>query len=102
MQTSNGFDFDTEDPIAEMGSGTIQTGDESSASFTIVDAAADREFILDGTNLTYGNDDTTVTGGTITSFQVLTYGEGTPVPLANFTGFTADAVTWIVGCSAGR
>ncbi len=95
VQTSNGFDFDTEDPIAEMGSGTIQTGDESSASFTIVDAAADREFILDGTNLTYGNDDTTVTGGTITSFQVLTYGEGTPVPLANFTGFTANASTWI-------
>ena len=91
--TPNGLDF--HNLLAEMGAGTIQSGG-SSTSFTIVNAADNLEFVLDGSNFTYcsGESGITVTGGTLTSFHEFT-NDATPAPLADFTGLSVDAATGI-------
>ena len=94
--TSGGLDFQSNNPLKEMGAGAIQPGG-SSTSFTIVDAAAGHEFVLDGSGFTYGTDingGITVTGGTLTSFHELT-NDSTPVPLADFTGLLVNAAMWM-------
>jgi hypothetical protein len=96
VDTSNGLDFQHHNTLAEMGAGAIQSGG-TSTSFTIVDSADNLEFVLDGNNFTYGTDGNggvTVTGGTLTSFHEFT-NDATPVPLADFTGLSVNAATWI-------
>ncbi len=56
--TPNGLDFESENPIAELGAGVIQSG-ATSNQVHIVNAAADREFVINGINLT-------VSGGAVT------------------------------------
>ena len=58
--TPNGLDFQASGPLGQMGAGTIQPGG-SSTSFTIVDAADDLEFVLDGNDFTYGSGDGGIT-----------------------------------------
>ena len=94
VETPNGFNFHTEDSIAEMGLGTVQPGG-GSTTFTIIDVADDREFVLDGSGFTYGNGGTTLATGTITGFQEFT-DDSTPAQLVDLSGFTADAVTWML------
>ena len=92
--TPSGLDFQgNHNPLAEMGSGAIQSGG-SSTSFTIVDSADHVEFVLDGNNFTYGSADggITLTGGTLTSFHEFT---DTGTALADFTGLLVNAATWI-------
>ena len=67
--TPNGMDFAHQDVLAEMGSGTIQG--ESGSSYTIVDSTDNVSFVVEGSNFTYGNEGSTVTGGTLTSFEEL-------------------------------
>jgi len=90
--TSSGLDFKTDNPLKEMGAGTVQSGG-TSTSFTILDAADHREFVIDGNDFTYG-DGGTITGGTITSFHEST-DDSNPVPLADFTGLSVAAVVWL-------
>ena len=89
--TPNGLDLSHQDVLAEMGAGTVQD-DGSSTTFTVVDSADHVQFVINGTGLTF--DGTTVTGGTITSFEELTT-DPTPVALGNFTGFSVNAATWV-------
>ena len=49
---ASGLDLQNEDPLAEMGRGTIQAGG-TATTFTIVDGGDSREFIFDGTGFTY-------------------------------------------------
>lgn len=88
--TPDGMDFAAHNSLREMGAGTIQSGG-SSMSFTILDSAADREFVIDGSNFTYA--DGAVTGGTITSFHEFK-ADGTTA-LADFTGLSVNAATWM-------
>jgi VCBS repeat-containing protein len=92
VRDSGGLDFHNDNPLKEMGAGTVQPGG-SSTTFTIVDAAAHHEFVVDGSYFTYGGDGA-VTGGTITSFHEFTT-DSTPVALADFTGLSVGAVTWM-------
>jgi hypothetical protein len=89
--TSGGLDFQGHNPLKEMGAGTIQSGGNST-TFTIVDAAANHEFVLDGCGFTYGADGG-VTGGTLTSFHEFTADGSTA--LADFTGLLVDAASWM-------
>ena len=66
VQTPNGFDFESDDPIRKIGSGTVQPGDTT--TFTIVNVEANRAFVFVGTGFTYEGDSEsgyTVSGGTI-------------------------------------
>jgi Ca2+-binding RTX toxin-like protein len=63
-----------------------------SSSFTVIDAAHHVQFVVTGSNFTY--DGSHLTGGTITSFEEFTTG-AKPVALANFTGVSVDAATWM-------
>jgi VCBS repeat-containing protein len=88
--TPDGLDFHTHNALKEMGAGTIQSGG-SSTSFTILDSADNREFVIDGNNFTYS--DGAVTGGTVTAFHEFK-ADGTTA-LADFTGLSVDAATWM-------
>ncbi len=92
VEAASGLDLQNEDPLAEMGRGAIQAGG-TATTFTIVDAADNREFIVAGTGFTYGSNGA-ITGGTINSFNVLT-DDSSPAPIADFTGLSVDAVTWM-------
>ena len=74
-----------------MGRGAIQAGG-TATTFTIVDAADNREFIVAGTGFTYNG--SALTGGIVNSFNELT-DDSSPAPIADFTGFSVDAVTWM-------
>jgi hypothetical protein len=76
-----------------MGSGTIQSGG-GPTSFTIVNTVGtdNLKFVLDG-NFTYDADGN-FTGGTLTPFHEFT-NESTAVLLADFTGLSVNAATWI-------
>ena len=90
--TPDGMDFQHHDVLVQMGRGTIQPGGNST-SFTILDGADHRQFVVDGSGFTFGNDGA-VTGGTISSFHEFTT-DPTPVALSDFTGLSVDAVAWI-------
>ncbi len=89
--TQNGIDLQHQNVLAEMGAGTIQSG-AGATGFTVVDSADHVEFVVDGNNFTY--DGNTVTGGTLTSFHEFTT-DSTPVALADFTGISVSAATWM-------
>ena len=92
--TPDGLDFHNDAPLREMGAGGIQYGG-SSTTFTIVDPTDNVSFVVDGSNFTYGvdPDGISITGGTLTSFHEFTADGKTA--LADFTGLTVDAVTWM-------
>ncbi len=94
--TPNGLDFQHHNALVEMGSGTIQAGGNST-SFTIVDTADNLKFVVNGSNFTYGSGagGITVTGGTLTSFHEFA-NDSAAVALANFSGISVDAATWMV------
>src|SRR5262249_38484881 len=75
-----------------MGSGTLDTPSNSSTHFTIVNATADRDFVFDGTGLTYNAMGTAPVSGTITAIHELTH--GTHTALADFTGVSVPAHEW--------
>src|SRR5260370_21845434 len=75
-----------------MGAGTIQPV-QRSTSFTIVAAANQVESVLDG-DFVYNGDGTTVKSGILTSFHEFTT-DSTPVAIADFTGLSVDAPSWI-------
>jgi VCBS repeat-containing protein len=87
--TPDGMDFQAHNVLREMGAGTIQPG--TTTSFTILDSADDREFVIDGSNFTYS--DGLVTGGTITAFHAFK-ADGITA-LADLSGLSVDAPTWI-------
>jgi hypothetical protein len=91
--TPDSVDFHASGPLAEMGAGTIQPG-HSSTAFTIVDSADHVSFVVDGSNFTYSSsgDVTSVASGTLTSFHEF---NADGVALADFTGLTVDAATWM-------
>ena len=84
--TTNGIDFQSDNPIIAIGSGAVQPGSASpSTTFTIVNLAANRDFVFQGTQFSYdaanGN---ALTAGTILAFQELTH--DTQTPLVDFSG----------------
>ena len=94
VDTTAGLDFQHHNALTEMGSGTVQSGG-TSTSFTIVDTHDDLQFVVDGSNLTYGTGESGITvAGTITAFHEFT-NDSTPVALADFTGLSVDAATWM-------
>ena len=88
----SGYNFQNVDPIAQMGSGTLLNAGGTAASFTLVDAADDLQFVVDGTNFTYANG--AVTGGVITAIHEFT-DDSTPAAIADFTGIAENAVAWL-------
>ena len=90
--TPTGVDFTHQDVLAEMGSGTVQSGGTSS-SFTVVDSTDHLQFVVTGSGFTYNG--TTLTGGTITSFEEFSSTATPATALANFSGFSVSAPIWI-------
>ena len=88
----SGYNFQNVDPIAQMGSGALHAGG-TAASFTLVDAADDLQFVVDGTNFTYNNNGA-VTGGVITAIHEFT-NDSTPAAIVDFTGIAENAVAWL-------
>jgi hypothetical protein len=92
--TPDGLDFHTHNALKEMGAGINQSGIQSggsSTSFTVLDSADDRKFVIDGNSFTYS--DGAVTGGTVTAFHEFK-ADGTTA-LADFTGLSVNAATWM-------
>jgi RTX calcium-binding nonapeptide repeat (4 copies) len=86
-----------------MGSADIiqPDGVSPSTQFTIINTAADREFVINGTGFTYGPNNVP-TGGIITSINEQEY--STHAPLADFTGLSVGADVWysvLVAYAAG-
>ena len=81
VKTPNGMNFQNEDTIAEIGAGVLQPGNTSS-TFTLVNTAANRDFVFEGTGFAWtGN---VLTAGTIFAIHELTH--DTQLPLVDFTG----------------
>ena len=99
VKTANGMDFQADDPITAIGAGTVQPGG-TATTFTIINAAANRDFVFEGTGFVYGAGNALI-GGTILAFQELTH--DTQSLLVNFTGgvdataFYTDAVAQALG-----
>jgi hypothetical protein len=85
---ADGYDFDQDDPIGAMGRGNVL--DVTSGSFTISNAAANRDFLVTGTDFTYDGNNA-LTGGTITFIQEVTHDNQTP--LVSF-GLHVSAADW--------
>ena len=64
--TTSGLDFQNDNPIAELGGGVIQGGWTSNA-VDIVNQGADREFVINGSNLAVSGG--AITGGTAVSIS---------------------------------
>ena len=92
VDTLSGYNFQNVDPIAQMGSGTLNGGG-TAASFTLVDAADDLQFDVDGTNFTYANG--AVTGGVIARRFYEFTNDSTPAAIVDFTGIAENAVAWL-------
>jgi hypothetical protein len=75
--TADGFDFNQDNTIATMGAGQIASG-YSATTFTIVNTAANRDFIVTGTGFDVSGS-TPVDTGTITSIVEVTHDTQTPV-----------------------
>ena len=95
--TSGGYDFDQDNPIGAMGTGTLDLATLSPTSFTI--STDTRVFTFTGTGLTYDADTHQLTGGTITS--ILETSNGAPVALFNITVPAADWYNAVVAYAAG-
>jgi Ca2+-binding RTX toxin-like protein len=85
-----GYDFNQDDPAGKMGSGTIAPG-YSDSTFTIVNAAANREFIFVGTGFNTDGSAHPYSSGTITSILEKTYDTQTPLALLELN---VAAATW--------
>src|SRR6185437_13867545 len=83
--TADGLNFKTDSPLSQMGSGTIQPGDDS--SFTILDSTDGHKFVFDGSGFD------TPTGGTISAIHELASEGNTAI--ADFTGLSVSATAWI-------
>lgn len=96
--TTGGYDFNQDNPVSAIGSSTILPG-YSATTFTLVNVAANREFIFSGTGFDYTGLFSGVfpTTGTITSIQELTH--DTHTPLVSF-GVHVDANDWIQATQA--
>ena len=97
--TAAGFNFQTEDPFSEMGSGAVQPGGTS--TFTIENATTGHDFIFTGTGFTYdpvhGN---AITGGTINHIQEVDH--TTSAEIVDITGnLPADKLYAPVVAKAG-
>ncbi len=92
VEAPSGFQ---QDVIPEIGAGTVQGGG-TMTGFTIVDTAADVQFVFDGNGLMYDSSGgpITVTAGTITGWQELT-NDASPTAIANFTGVSIAAAAFI-------
>ena len=75
-----GYDFNQDDPAGKMGSGTIAPG-YSDTTFTIVNAAANRDFIFVGTGFNTDASAHPYSSGTITSILETTDDTHTPLAL---------------------
>ncbi len=75
-----GYDFNQDDPAGKMGSGTIAPG-YSDTTFTIVNAAANRDFIFVGTGFNTDGSAHPYSSGTITSILETTDDTHTPLAL---------------------
>ena len=69
VQSVTGFDFNDGEPIEQMGAGAIQVG-ATATQYTIVNAAANLNFVIDGTGFTFAGAPTDVTGGIISAIHV--------------------------------
>ena len=81
VKTANGMDFQNDDINTEIATGVVQPGGTS--AFTIVNAAANRDFVFQGSGFAYGSGNALI-AGTIFSFQEFTHNPSTL--LAEFTG----------------
>ncbi|GEM_PF-819820 len=98
VRTSDGFDFDRDDPITAFGAGQIQDG-YSATTFTVTNAAANRDFIVKGTGLAFAGTgaELHLVGGTITSIDEQTH--DTSAALVTFM-LNVPAVDWMNGTIA--
>ena len=81
VRTPSGMNFQNEDTIAALGAGVLQPGNTSTA-FTLVNIAANRDFVFDGTGFQWTNG--VLTAGTIFVIHELTH--DTQSPLVDFSG----------------
>ena len=88
--TPTGVFAPSDEPIGQMGSGTVQPGG-TSTQFTIVNTSANRKFVFDGYGFTFDGSNAP-TGGLITAIHELT--NDTTAPLVNFTGMGVGAKDW--------
>jgi hypothetical protein len=96
--TNAGFDFESEDPIVQMGLGALggiqKDATDPGTGFTIVfdgpgDASADRRFVFEGKDFKYDDATNALTGGRITAIHEFT-NEATAVDLVDFIIGEAD------------
>ena len=81
VRTPSGMNFQNEDTIAALGAGVLQSGNTSTA-FTLVNIAANRDFVFEGTGFQWTNG--VLTAGTILAIHELTH--DTQSLLVDFTG----------------
>jgi VCBS repeat-containing protein len=89
--TTSDFDFNQDDPISAMGSGTVSGA--TSTSFTISNVAANRDFTFTGTGFVYDSVHGVFTAGTITSILETTDDSG-HAQLASFL-LNVSVVDWM-------
>ncbi len=102
--TADGIDFSGNTEFAAMGGGTLQSG-WTSTEFMVVNQAANRKYVYDGTGfqLNSAQNPTDVQLGTISAIHAFTL-DATPVALFDFTG-NIDATAWyhaVVATNAGE
>jgi VCBS repeat-containing protein len=88
--TTSDFDFNQDNPVAAMGSGTVSG--VTSTSFTVTNVAANRDFTFSGTGFVYDSAHGIFTAGTITSIL-----ETDDVSHTGLVGFTLNVpvVDWM-------
>ena len=94
------FVGNSDDPIAQMGAGVVQSGG-TDTQFTIVyddvsgGPAVDRKFVFEGYGFTFATIAGVLqpTGGVITAIHEFT-NEAIPTPLVNFGGVGVAAAAW--------
>ena len=80
IDTPNGFSLQTPDPLSQMGQADFQSA--TTTQLTLINAAADRKFVVDGMNFTF--DGNGPTGGSVTGFSI--YDNATGQKLADVNG----------------
>ena len=92
--TQTGFDFESENPIAAMGAGTVvPDAQHPDTAFKIVNVSANRDFIFSGTGFEYDPLTHALIAGTITSILETT-DDASHTPLASFA-LDISAVDWL-------
>src|SRR5262249_20517699 len=102
--TPNGFDFQANDPIVQMGSGQIQPA-PTLTQITVVNSAANLRFVFEGLGLTVDNNinPADIVGGTITRIHAFT-NDSTPDALFDIV-VNVPAASWydaVVAAAAGN